>query len=322
MYLKKKIGQSKFKGNIENYPLPAIADSITFTCILSAEKGNDTGSLFFKNGELAGAELNNVFRLNQAKNILNWSKGSFYYQKWTNQFEIESKYISALIYFIEISNFNSELIFKLNNETVKITCSYGVIVNIDPNPEDLNLFFSDILTKIKGKITVIKKGEQVGDLKVFYSEILNSQKKAVIKSLKKPIKPKIKKALPETLNKTDIKQTFELIKTDLGDAFFAGSVYSAKLGKPIYSFNSETNQSVLLAKLHKSINSNLSSTGFQKINEFYLLDLEDNYLLFILTFKEHHFGLAFVKSKVKLGYLFNIIKPILVNDYNNALNKI
>jgi hypothetical protein len=72
-------------------------------------------------------------------------------------------------------------------------------------------------------------------------------------------------------------------------------------------------------KFHQSINTLLTNGAYRPINNYYLLDLKENYLILILIFKKHHFSFAFDSKKIKLGYLFNIIIPLITNDYKNII---
>ncbi|NOZ36297.1 MAG: DUF4388 domain-containing protein [Chlorobi bacterium] len=313
MYIKEKLAPLKFKGNIERIPLRSITDYISFTCILNAESGNDTGALFLKDGNLIDAVLNNDYHINNAKEILNWTKGSFFYQKWNSEFELDYKELRNILHFIEISAISAEINFNFNNKPAKIVCSEGAIVEIEPLPEDIKLFFNTIIKDTEKKdIVKIKynKVGQTGDLKEYFSEIIHSEK---IKKSKKTIPKNSTK-----ININIIKQSFTQLQDDLGDTFISGSVYSADNGESVYSL--KTNQTVVFAKFHKSINNLFLKSKFEKKNSFYLLDLKNNYLLFILIFKNHHIALIFNKTKIKLGYLLSILKPLLINDYKKSIN--
>ena len=326
---KGRFAPQKYKGDIKEIPLYTIIDYISFTCILYIENGENTGALFFENGDITGARLNNDFDINKSKDILNLTTGTFSYHRWKNEFEIETKQLRDVLYFIEIANINADISFIFKNKLIYIYCSDGAIVGINPHQKEIKTFIDDILKETKGNIKIKSNRGQTGDMKEYFSEIIDSDKKELnLKAENKKtsninrIKSSGNKSnnIKECFINTDIiEQSFKNLKDDLEDTFLSGNIFTAKMGKPIYSFNSKTNQSVLFAKLHKVINDLFSNSSLGNINEYYLLDMQDNYLVFILTFTEHHFGLVFDKSKIQLGYLFNIIKPILTNDYYNAL---
>ncbi len=319
----------KYRGDIKEIPLYTIIDYISFTCILYIENGENSGALFFENGDMTGARLNNDFDINKSKDILNLTTGTFSYHRWKNEFEIETKQLRDVLYFIEIANINADISFIFKNKLINIYCSDGAIVGINPHQKEIKTFINDILKETKGTIKINSNGGQTGNMKEYFSEIIDSDKKALnLKAENKKtlnitrIKSSGKKSndIKECFINTDIiEQSFKSLKDDLEDTFLSGNIFTTKMGKPIYNFNSKPNQSVLFAKLHKEINDLFSNSSLENINEYYLLDMQDNYLVFILTFTEHHFGLVFDKSKIQLGYLFNIIKPILTNDYYNAL---
>jgi len=322
---KNKIAPSKFKGKIEKIPLLTIIEYISFTCFLSIEQNDKTGVLFFINGKLINARINNDFHINKAKDIIKWKGGEFCYQKWTNNFEIELKHLSDILHFIELSGFNAEISFIYNSKFIKIFCSEGVIVGVEPKPKDIKSFFKGILEETKGNLRIQNTGGQTGDLKEYFSDIISennidTKKETVEKFSDTTLKTDLKYN-NIIVNKTIIEQLFNNLQNDLKDELLEASFYSAKTGKLLYSHNTSSNQYTLFVKLHKAINNLLTNKNFNKIKDFYLLDLDDDNLLLILTFKEHHFGLVFDSSKVKLGYLFNIVRPLIINDYNKALGQ-
>ncbi|MCF6184771.1 MAG: hypothetical protein L3J56_09155, partial [Bacteroidales bacterium] len=255
------------------------------------------------------------YHINNAKEILSWTEGNFFYQKWMNEFELDYKELRNILHFIEIAGISAEISFNMNNKPVEIICSEGAIVGIKPLPKDIKSFFNAVLKETKKKDTVkikYNREGQTGDLKEYFSEIIHSKE---IKKSKRTTSQYSTK-----INKTIIKQSFTQLQDDLGDTFISGSVYSADNGEPVYSFKTKTDQTVLFAKFQKSISNLFLKSKFEKKNSFYLFDLEKNYLLFILIFKNHHIALIFNKTKIKLGYLLSILKPLLINDYKKSIN--
>lgn len=320
-----KTAPAKFKGELKKIPLSTILNYISFTCFLSIKKDNDTGVLYFSKGKLINAVINNNFHIDEVKNIMKWTEGEFFYQKWTKDFEIEYRYLSDILYTTELNNFNAELSFIFNGQFVKIVCSEGKIVRIEPEPNDIKLFLNDILQETKGTVKIKETGAQTGNLKEYFSEIINRNtkiKKQASFSKKKLSGTTSKRKNPadsSTLKMSAIEKLFSNLQNDLEDQFLAGSLYSSDTGKPIYSYNSTIDKSALFVKLHKSINKLLTNEGYKPKNNYYLFDLKENYLILILIFKKHHFGFAFDSKKIKFGYLFNIIIPLVTNDYKNTI---
>lgn len=316
---------AKFKGELKKIPLSAILNYISFTCFLSIKKDNDKGVLYFSEGKLINAGINNDFHIDEAKNIMKWTDGEFFYQKWTKDFEIEFRYLSDILCTIELNNFDAELSFIFNGQFVKIVCSDGKIVRIEPEPNDIKIFLNDILHETVGNVRIKEISAQTGNLKEYYSEIINRNRitKKQLSSDEKQHSVTISEnknpADSSTLNITAIEELFTSLQNDLEDVFLAGSVYSSETCKTIYNYNLTDNQSVLLVKFHQSINTLLTNGAYRPINNYYLLDLEENYLILILIFNKHHFSFAFDSKKIKLGYLFNIIIPLITNDYKNII---
>ena len=140
----KKAAPFKFKGTISQFPLKAVINYISFTCILSLKKNGKTGALFFKNGNLVGARSGSEFSIHKADELLSWKEGSFYYQKIEKEFNSESDCLTDILYLTELTDMNASITIQSNNQKTEIYCSEGVIVNIDPLPKNLRNFFQNL----------------------------------------------------------------------------------------------------------------------------------------------------------------------------------
>ena len=177
-----------------------------------------------------------------------------------------------------------------------------------------------------GKIKVQIIPEPTGVLKLFFSELVGSNM-AIDSHIRQDETIQVQEAdYPYDPNNDDSKcvdmvclhKAFERINLELEDCLIGSNIYTSKTGKPLFVYNSRTSQSVLFAKLFNSINTLLSDSDFGMINDYYIIDVSENMLILVLTFSELHFGYAFNKKKAKLGYIMNVIKPILAKEYNNA----
>jgi hypothetical protein len=319
----KKAAPFTFKGTISQFPLSSIINYITFSCILTLENNSQSGALFFKNGNLAGARSGNEFNINKADELFNWEEGEFNYQKIEKEIHTDAKHIKDILYLAELLSLNASIYIQPDNSETEIIISEGVIVNITPLPSDINKFLKKIIKSKEGDLIMIQTGGQTGNFKIYFSEIIsNSTDTAQTKKkAPKPEKPSASAQKKEKIDINIIKQTFKYLSDTLSDSFLGGSLYTRKLGKPIYQYKTETNQSILFAKLHTQINELLETSGFSKIAGYYLLDLKDDFTVFILTFAEHHFGFVLKSSKLKLGYFLHIIKPAIIEEYKKAITQ-
>jgi len=312
---KSKYAPHNYKGNISEIPLWTIIDYISFTCILYVENGksNSTGALYYKDGKLIGARVNNDYSISKANNILKWKTGNFSYQKWNKDFFIDINQMKDVFYFIEIANLNVSLNFPKENVISNIYFSNGKIVKINPCQEDVALTFINILKIKTGKVNIELISEQSGDLDLYYSELVNPTAKSKKERTKKPTGAGIKTKKTGNINIEIIKQTFQDLNNSTDGSFIDGVVYDITNENNVYSSKKGGKHEFLFAEFYKV----MKNSNFQKTQNYFLIDLQDGYLVFVLIFKKYHLG--FIFKDIKIGYLLNIIKPIIISDYNKAI---
>jgi hypothetical protein len=339
---KTRFAPQKFKGNIKSIPLGTIIDLITFTCVLSVKSEEKNAALYFENGNLIGARLENEYNLQSAEEILTWETGIYHYQKWINDFEVDIKQLKDILYLIEIAYINAKVFIFKNNKVIDIRCSEGKIVSISPKVNRPYDFFQNILHDTTGKVRINLSSGQTGNLRLYFTDILTDMypEKINIKTndpkfvfqnyAPLPYKTLERKSGSQNIQKQSankkglnldlIEKSFVNIKAIMGSALKAGVVLNTKNTEPIYNFRTERDQNLRFQNIAQDLNTILKDLNNTALNLYYLLDLKENKLAFVLTFETHHIGLVLEKNETKLGYLLNIIKPLMINDYVNALN--
>jgi hypothetical protein len=73
----------------------------------------------------------------------------------------------------------------------------------------------------------------------------------------------------------------------------------------------EDNNALFLSNIFMKTNQFLSNQSQSKIASYYILDLDDDRLLFTLKIDSNQFALVINSSETSVGYLINIIKPII-----------
>ncbi len=316
----------EFKEDIEHFSLNQLVDFISTTCIIEVNNHEKNGALFFKTGNLIDARIDQHYDIGFASEILNWDKGTFIYQKWENTLDVHPEYLKDVFHFVEISQFNTKISIDKAGKCYDFYCSGGAIVRIEPYSESSDIFKSFFISNHIGKIKVQIIPEPIGVLKLFFSEIVGSNM-AIDSHIGQDETIQVREAdYPYDPNTDDSKcidllclqKVFDRINLELEDCLIGSNIYTSKTGKPLFVNNSQASQSVLFAKFFNSINTMLSDSDFGIINDYYIIDVSENMLIFVLTFNKLHFGYAFNKKKVKLGYIMNVIKPILAKEYYNA----
>jgi len=97
----------------------------------------------------------------------------------------------------------------------------------------------------------------------------------------------------------------------LKSAFFAEN----KSSNVLKSWQMKNNQSAFLSKILYFTNQFLIKQNTPGINSYLILNLDDNMLMFVLKLDKYQFVLLLDSTKINIGYLISIIKPIIEENY-------
>jgi len=115
------------------------------------------------------------------------------------------------------------------------------------------------------------------------------------------------------------REAIERLKEDVGDALIATDIFSAQDGMPIASYNSNPKASALFNLLTNNIMKTLRGAGFPNLGRYFMMDLEDNKIAFVLPLGEYRWGMLIDSSKTQLGLLINIALPDALKSLEEAL---
>jgi len=122
------------------------------------------------------------------------------------------------------------------------------------------------------------------------------------------------------VNQSVIKTLFEQISTDFDSNFIYGSLIDLNQDTVIDTYSVD---SYIVSKLNDFIKETLNLVKIDLDNErYFLVDLEQDKILFLMIFKYHYFVLLFSAKDLVLGQVLNILKPELIKQYHLSLNKI
>jgi len=114
-------------------------------------------------------------------------------------------------------------------------------------------------------------------------------------------------------------EVFSFLEEDYTTDFLAGILYDSLTHEVVYNYNMKQSQLDVFSFLFTEINEAASGSNFPKLNNYFVLDLQENQLVFILTFSKHHFALIFNKEQIELGYILSILKPQITRAYMKFL---
>jgi hypothetical protein len=108
------------------------------------------------------------------------------------------------------------------------------------------------------------------------------------------------------MNSKKLKESIDVFKDYLGDALISSDIWE-KNGLSIASYKSNERYTALFARIIKNMEMALDDLNFPPFGEYQLIDLEANYLLLIINFKQKYvWGSLIDKTKVSLGEIIFI----------------
>jgi len=107
-------------------------------------------------------------------------------------------------------------------------------------------------------------------------------------------------------------KAIDLLKKELGKALLATDIFTITDSNTLTSYNSFPKIGKLLNGMTQNINKYLSEMKLPSINGYYLMDLEDNKTLIVMTFREYRWAILVDSRELKLGLLINLILPNVI----------
>ncbi len=111
------------------------------------------------------------------------------------------------------------------------------------------------------------------------------------------------------MNVKKINELVERTKNDLGDALRSTAIWTKADGQLIAGHNPEPKAAALFNSVTASIAKTLSISEFPDLNDYYLLDLEDDVKVLIMVFEDYQWSLTIDSTKVQLGMLLSVLMP-------------
>jgi hypothetical protein len=117
-----------------------------------------------------------------------------------------------------------------------------------------------------------------------------------------------------------LKNAIEVLRSEADGGLIACDIWLTGTGQSIAGYNSQPKAAALFEKMTEFAIKALDSTGFPKLNKYYMVDLEGDNLAIVLQFKEgYQWGILVDSSKVSLGLLLNVSIPDARKAFLEAL---
>lgn len=115
----------------------------------------------------------------------------------------------------------------------------------------------------------------------------------------------------------DTLQMFETLQYDLGEGFLATDAWNASDGQPLvenHSYNSHSKAIPLINQATKVLGDSLKESDYPKLGSYYLVNLDNDYLVVVLSIEDFRQFVLVDLTKINIGILFSIAIPNLLNS--------
>lgn len=112
------------------------------------------------------------------------------------------------------------------------------------------------------------------------------------------------------INTELLNQTIEDVRSFLKDGLLACDIWHIKDGLSLAGFNSQPAAVALMSKITTEMQNVLDSSGFPKLNRYFIIDLEtDKTVLIIRHGGDMLQGILLDTTKANLGMLLSVVLP-------------
>lgn len=112
------------------------------------------------------------------------------------------------------------------------------------------------------------------------------------------------------INTELLNQTIEDVRSFLKDGLLATDIWNIKDGLSLAGFNSQPAAVAMMSRITTSMQDVLESSGFPKLNRYFIIDLEtDKTVLIIRHGGDMLQGILLDTTKANLGMLLSVVLP-------------
>jgi len=121
------------------------------------------------------------------------------------------------------------------------------------------------------------------------------------------------------LNLKNLNQVLEEIRTMLSASLLRTDIFLTDSGRSLAGWNSHPLACSSFAAITKSLKNSLQISRFPRLGSYYMLDLNDDQVLFIAVTEELQWGFLLTGAKKQLGLLLNIVLPKALKALEESL---
>ena len=111
----------------------------------------------------------------------------------------------------------------------------------------------------------------------------------------------------------------EDLKEVLGSALIATDSWITNDGQSLAGYNTQPKASALFNEITTSLNKSLKNSDFPGLGKYYMINLENNFMVIVAVHGELQEGMLVDISKTSLGILINIALPKVLEGLAEAI---
>lgn len=114
-----------------------------------------------------------------------------------------------------------------------------------------------------------------------------------------------------------IKESIEVLSSDLGEGFVSCDVWVSGSGQAIVSHKGgNVKATALFDQISSSVKNALKVAEFPEIDPYYLFHLDNGLIILVLLQDKYQWGIAIDPEKAPLGLVLNIAIPNVIEKLN------
>lgn len=111
------------------------------------------------------------------------------------------------------------------------------------------------------------------------------------------------------MNIKRLNQSVEELKEDLGTALIATDIWNTDDAQSLAGFNTQPKATALFNEITRNLNKTLKGADFPGLGKYYMLHLENNFMVIVVHHGTFQQGMLVDLSKTTMGILMNIALP-------------
>ncbi len=111
------------------------------------------------------------------------------------------------------------------------------------------------------------------------------------------------------MNIKRLNQAVEELKEDLGGALIATDIWNTEDAQSLAGFNTQPKATALFNEITRNLNKTLKGADFPGLGRYYMLHLENNFMVIVAHHNGFQQGMLVDLSKTTMGILMNVALP-------------